>query len=106
MEKSDSKAELVINAMSMAMTRQHPESRLLHHSDRSGQCALSRSTARFGTRESLQSMGSSGDAYDNAAVESCMFTVKTELVRRNTFKPRNPARLAIYWLHRQLLLPA
>ena len=44
----------------------------------------------------MQSMGSRGDAYDNAAAESFMSTIKTDLVRRNTFKTRDQARLAIF----------
>jgi hypothetical protein len=39
-------------------------------------------------------MGSPGDAYDTAA-ESFMATVKTELRRRQSFKSRNEARLAV-----------
>ena len=45
----------------------------------------------------LASMGSRGDAYDNAAAEeSFMATIKTELVKRTTFKSRDAARLAIF----------
>ncbi|MGB4592178.1 MAG: integrase core domain-containing protein [Coriobacteriia bacterium] len=43
-----------------------------------------------------QSMGSRGDAYDNSAAESFTSTIKTELGRRNTFKTRDQARLAIF----------
>jgi putative transposase len=41
-------------------------------------------------------MGSRGDAYDSAATESVMSTIKTELVRRQTFKTRDQARLAVF----------
>ncbi len=44
----------------------------------------------------MLSMGSRGNAYDNAAAESFMLTIKTGLVRRNTFKMRDQARLAIF----------
>jgi transposase InsO family protein len=44
----------------------------------------------------LASMGSRGDAYDNAAAESFMATIKKELIYRNRFKSRNAARLAIF----------
>jgi len=40
-------------------------------------------------------MGSRGDAYDSAAAESFRATIKTELVKRQTFKSRDAARLAI-----------
>ena len=41
-------------------------------------------------------MGSPGDAYDNAAAESFMATIKTELVQRERFKRRDDARLAVF----------
>jgi putative transposase len=44
----------------------------------------------------LPSMGSPGDAYDNAAAESFMATIKTELVQRERFKRRDDARLAVF----------
>ena len=44
----------------------------------------------------LPSMGSRGDAYDNAAAESFMATIKTELVHRQRFKTRDAARLAVF----------
>jgi transposase InsO family protein len=44
----------------------------------------------------MQSMGSVGDAYDNAMAESFMSTIKSELVRRHTFKSRDQARLAVF----------
>jgi len=44
----------------------------------------------------LASMGSRGDAYDNAAAESFMATIKKELIYRQTYKTRNAARLAIF----------
>ena len=39
---------------------------------------------------------SRGDAYDNAAAESFMATIKTELVHRHRFKSRDEARLAVF----------
>jgi len=41
-------------------------------------------------------MGSRGDAYDNAAAESFMASIKTELVKRKTFRTRGEARLAVF----------
>jgi putative transposase len=94
--RDDLKAELVIDALGMAVTRRRPAAGLIHHSDRGSQYA----SLAFGAtlRESgiLASMGSRGDAYDNAAAESFMATIKTELVKRTTFKTRDAARLAIF----------
>jgi putative transposase len=44
----------------------------------------------------MASMGSRGDAFDNAAAESFMATIKKELIYRKRFKSRNAARLAIF----------
>jgi len=44
----------------------------------------------------MASMGSKGDAFDNAAAESFMATIKTELIYRNRFKTKDEARLAVF----------
>ncbi len=94
--RSDLQAEIVVDALGMAVTRRRPEPGVVHHSDRGSQYA----SLAFGAtlRESgvLASMGSRGDAYDNAAAESFMATIKKELIYRRTFKKRNAARLAIF----------
>ena len=94
--RNDLKAELVIDALGMAVTRRAPEGEVVHHSDRGSQYA----SLAFGTTlaESgiAASMGSRGDAYDNAAAESFMATIKKELIHRQTFRSRNAARLAIF----------
>lgn len=41
-------------------------------------------------------MGSRGDAYDNALAESFMRTLKTELVKQQTWKTTDQARLAVF----------
>ncbi len=42
------------------------------------------------------SMGSRGDAYDNAVTESIMSTIKAELVEREVFGSKDLARLAVF----------
>jgi transposase InsO family protein len=53
----------------------------------------------FGTtlRESglVASMGSRGDAYDNAACESVISTLKVEWINRHRYESRDQARLSI-----------
>jgi len=44
----------------------------------------------------LQSMGSRGDAYDNAQAGSFMSTLKTELIDRRSWPTRDDARRAIF----------
>lgn len=94
--RSDLQADLVVDALGMAVTRRKPAAGVVHHSDRGSQYA----SLAFGAtlRESgvLASMGSRGDAYDNAAAESFFSTFKKELIYRRTFKSRSAARLAIF----------
>jgi putative transposase len=94
--RDDLKADLVVDALGMAATRRRPRPGLIHHSDRGGQyrsLAFGRTLRDSGI---LASMGSRGDAFDNAAAESFMASIKTELVRRRTFKTRDEARLAVF----------
>jgi putative transposase len=44
----------------------------------------------------MASMGSKGDPWDNASAESCISTIKNELVKRRTFATRDQARLELF----------
>ena len=44
----------------------------------------------------IASMGSRGDAYDNAACESCISTLKVEWIKRHRYESRDQARLSIF----------
>jgi putative transposase len=94
--RDDLKADIVVDAFGMAATRRRPATGLIHHSDRGGQYR----SLLFGKtlRDSgiIASMGSRGDAFDNAAAESFMATIKTELVKRRTFKTRDQARVEVF----------
>jgi putative transposase len=94
--RDDLKAELVVDALAMAVTRRRPPAGLVHHSDRGSQYK----SLAFGKtlRESglLASMGSRGDAYDNAACESCISTLKREWIKRHRYTSRDQARLSIF----------
>ena len=41
-------------------------------------------------------MGSRGDAFDNAARESCISTLKEEWIKRHRYDSRDQARLSIF----------
>jgi putative transposase len=94
--RDDLKADLVVDALAMAVTRRQPPAGLVHHSDRGSQYG----SLAFGKtlRESglLASMGSRGDAYDNAACESCISTLKREWIKRHRYRSRDQARLSIF----------
>jgi len=94
--RDDLASAIVVDALGMAATRDKPAQGCIHHSDRGSQyrsLAFGRTLRASGA---MQSMGSRGDAYDNAAAESFMATIKTELIHRNTFKTRDEARLAVF----------
>lgn len=94
--RDDLKSEIVIDALGMAATRRRPHYGCIHHSDRGSQyrsLAFGRTLRESGV---LPSMGSRGDAFDNAAAESFMATIKTELIHRKSFKTRDDARLAVF----------
>ena len=94
--RDDLKAELVVDALGMAVSLRRPASGLIHHSDRGsqyGSLALGKTLRDSGV---MASMGSRGDAYDNAAAESFMATIKTELIHRHRFKTKDEARLAVF----------
>jgi putative transposase len=44
----------------------------------------------------VASMGSRGDAYDNAACESCIATLKVEWINRHRYQSSDQARLSIF----------
>ena len=94
--RDDLKTELVVDALGMAVTRRKPPAGVVHHSDRGSQYT----SLAFGTtlRESglVASMGRRGDAYDNAACESVISTIKNELIKRQTWTSRDQARLAVF----------
>jgi putative transposase len=69
---------------------------VVHHSERRSQGASPAFGATLRDLGVLVSLGSRGDACDNAAAESFMATIKKELMYRGTFTSRGAARLAIF----------
>jgi putative transposase len=83
------RAELVVDALQMAVARRRPQPGLIHHSDQGSQyvsLALGQAARDAGI---ARSMGSKGDAYDNAVAESFFATLKKELVHRRSWPTRH-----------------
>ena len=79
------RSELVVDALEMALRRRNPKPGLIHHSDQGSQyvsLAFGQQARKAGI---ALSMGSTGDAYDNAVAESFFATLKKELVNRRTW---------------------
>ena len=71
--------ELTLAALRMAIRERQPAAGLVHHTDRGGQYASHRYRAMLRRAAMLQSMSRAGNVYDNAFMESCFGTFKTEL---------------------------
>jgi putative transposase len=94
--RPDLGAELVVDALEMAIARRRPSPGLVHHSDQGSQYV----SLRFGERcreiGIHQSMGSKGDCFDNAVAESFFATLEKDLLRRQSFATRQDARTAVF----------
>jgi putative transposase len=89
------RTELVLDALNMAFTQRRPTA-VIHHSDQGCQytsIAFGQRCREMGVRPS---MGSVGDAYDNALCESFFATLECELLDRTRFKSQVDARLAVF----------
>jgi putative transposase len=90
------RTELVADALEMAITRRRPGEGLVQHSDAGTQYT----SLAFGRRLRLAgiapSMGSVGDALDNAVAERFFATLKRELIHGHGFPTRAAARSAVF----------
>ena len=89
------RAELVLAAMEMAIGQRRPGD-VIHHSDQGCQytsLAFGKRCKEAGVRPS---MGSVGDAYDNAMCESFFATLECELLDRRRFTSQAEAKMACF----------
>jgi putative transposase len=90
--------DLVLSALNMALQTRRPQA-VIHHSDQGSQytsMAFRQRCERAGVR---LSMGSVGDAYDNAMAESFFATLECELIARRKWKTRSEAKAALFsWI--------
>ena len=89
------RAELVVDALEMAVGQRRPKD-VIHHSDQGSQytsLAFGKRCKEAGVRPS---MGSLGDAYDNAMYESFFATLECELLDRRRFASQVEARMACF----------
>lgn len=70
---------LVISTLKAAIKQRQPVPGLIHHTDRGGQYAGNEYRQILKRAGMKQSMSRAGDCYDNAFMESCFGTIKTEL---------------------------
>ena len=89
------RTELVLDALNMALGQRRPND-VIHHSDHGCQYT----SIAFGNRcreAGVQpSMGTVGDAYDNAMCESFFATLECELLDRRKFRSQAEAKMAVF----------
>jgi putative transposase len=90
------RAELVGDALGMALARRSPAAGLLHHSDRGVQYACDDYQALLAANRIECSMSRKGNCWDNAAMESFFATLKSELVNDAAYADREQARGSIF----------
>ena len=90
------RAELVCDALEMAITHRQPVGELLHHSDRGVQYACDAYQGLLAKHDLTPSMSRTGNCYDNAVIESFFGTLKTELIHHATYATRADAHLALF----------
>ncbi len=90
------RASLVVDALEMALARRRPDPGLVHHSDQGSQGVSLAFGKAAGEAGIAVSMGSRGDAYDNAVAETFFATLKKELVNRRSWPLRLELQSAVF----------
>lgn len=89
------RTELVLDALDMALWQRRPEG-VIHHSDQGSQYTSLAFGLRCTAAGVRPSMGSVGDAYDNAMCESFFATLECELLDQSRLRTQAEARLAVF----------
>lgn len=103
-------ADLTLDALEQALWARRIKGNLIHHSDRGSQYLSIKYTERLADTGIAASVGSTGDAYDNAMAETINGLYKAELIWRHPWKSRDEVeRATLSWVHwfntRRLLAP-
>ena len=89
------RAELVLDALDMAVGQRRPDN-VIHHSDQGSQYTSLAFGKRCQEAGARPSMGSVEDAYDNAMCESFFATLECELLDRSRFSSQAEAQMACF----------
>ena len=89
-------AQLVTDALVMAIWRRGKPRALLHHSDRGSQYTSEQFQRLMADHGVTCSMSRSGNCWDNAAMESFFSSLKTERTARKTYRTRNDAKADVF----------
>ena len=94
--KAEMNAQLVADALVMAIWRRGKPDALLHHSDQGSQYTSQQFQTLMSDNGVTCSMSRSGNVWDNAAMESFFSSLKTERVRRQVYRTRDAARADVF----------
>jgi putative transposase len=89
-------AQLVTDALVMAIWRRGKPQALLHHSDQGSQYTAEDFQRLLADQGITCSMSKRGDCWDNAAMESFFSTLKTERTSRSRYRTRDQARADVF----------
>lgn len=90
------RTELVVDALNMALGQRKLDGDVIHHSDHGCQYTSVAFGLRCQASKVKPSMGTVGDAYDNAMAESFFATLECELLDRRKFPTQVEARMAVF----------
>jgi putative transposase len=94
--KADMTAQLVTDALIMAIWRRGKPDALLHHSDQGSQYTSQHFQELLADNGIVCSMSRSGNVWDNAAMESFFSSLKTERIRGKVYRTRDAARADVF----------
>jgi len=94
--KAEMTAQLVTDALVMAIWRRGKPDALLHHSDQGSQYTSEQFQRLMAENGVICSMSRSGNVWDNAAMESFFSSLKTERAARKTYRTRDQARADMF----------
>ena len=89
-------AQLVTDALVMAIWRRGKPDALLHHSDRGSQYTSEQFQRLMADHGVTCSMSRAGNCWDNAAMESFFSSLKTERTARKTYRTRDQAKADVF----------
>jgi putative transposase len=89
-------AQLVTDALTMAICRRGKPEALLHHSDRGSQYTSEQFQRLLADHGITCSMSRAGNVWDNAVMESFFSSLKTEWTTRRTYRTRDEARADVF----------
>jgi putative transposase len=94
--KAEMTAQLVADALIMAIWRRGKPDSLLHHSDQGSQYTSEQFQRLMSDHGITCSMSRSGNVWDNAAMESFFSSLKTERTARKVYRTRDDARADVF----------